>query len=188
MTKTSLPTLLSLAVLTFALAACRPAAPQPGLAAQCAAAAEALANLTYSTELFASGSVDLTGGEFRAPAATGSAAEVVVQVTEDAACGTLNDIPSAAVILVSSSGGSGTFYSLHAVQPLEGTPAEVAYTVLGDRVKVEGLAIEDNLIRVNLVMHATDDPLCCPTQAVTQSYALEGDQLRLVSTAPQNNP
>jgi hypothetical protein len=100
----------------------------------------------------------------------------------------LNGLPSAAIVLASTGGGSGTFYSLHAVQPLDGTPAEVAYTMLGDRVKVERVAIDDNLILVDLITHGPNDPLCCPTQAVVQAYALEGTQLLLVSTTPQSSP
>jgi hypothetical protein len=91
-------------------------------------------------------------------------------------------------VLVSAGGGSGTFSSLHAVQPLDGMPAEVAYTLLGDRVEVERVTIEGNRVLVDLIRHSPDDPLCCPTQAVTQSYSLEGTELRLVSTTPRAAP
>lgn len=191
MTGAPLFTLLCLAALSVAISACQPGAavaPQADLAAQCEAAAEPLANLAYTTEVVESGIVALEAGEYRAPSAPGSASEVVVQLTEDLACGDLNGQPSAAIVLVSAGGGSGTFSSLHAVQPLDGMPAEVAYTLLGDRVKVERVAIEDNRILVDLITHAPDDPLCCPTQAVRQAFALDGTQLRLVSTTPHGPP
>lgn len=191
MTRAPLPILLYLAALSVAISACQPGAavaPQADLAAQCEAAAEPLATLAYTAEVVESGIVELEAGAYRAPAAPGSASEVVVQLTDQIACGDLDDVPSAAVVLVSSGGGSGTFYSLHAVQPLEGTRAEVAYTMLGDRVKVEGVAIEDNLILVDMVTHAAEDPLCCPTEAVVLAYALDGTELRLVSTTPQSSP
>ena len=183
--------LLALGLAGIALPACRPGtptSPETDSAATCQAAAAELANLTYTIELVDSGSVQLEAGEYRAPAAPGSATEVLVQLTDHVACGDLNGISSAAAVLVSSAGGSGTFYSLHAVQPLDGTPAEVAYAMLGDRVKVEGVAIEDNLIFVDLITHAADDPLCCPTEAVVEAYALDGTELRLVSTTPKTGP
>jgi hypothetical protein len=188
MTRAPLPILLCLAALSVAISACQAVAPQADLAAPCEAAAEPLANLAYTAEVVESGIVELEAGEYRAPAAPGSASEVVVQLTEDIACGDLNGQPSAAIVLVSAGGGSGTFSSLHAVQPLDGMPAEVAYTLLGDRVEVERVTIEGNRVLVDLITHSPDDPLCCPTQAVTQSYSLEGTELRLVSTTPRAAP
>jgi len=189
MTRAHLLTLLSLSLL--GLAACQPGTPtepEGPPAAECQAATDLLADLTYSPELIETGSVELQAGEYRAPAAPGSASEIIVQLTHHVACGELASVPSAAVILVSTAGGSGTFYSLHAVQPLDETMAEVADTMLGDRVKVQRVAIDQDLIHVDLVTHAPDDPLCCPTQAVRAAYAVDGTRLRLVSRTPQSPP
>jgi len=184
-----LRSLLLPVALTVSLIACRPIGPTvEGTVALCEAQAETLANLTYSSEVVEGGRATLQAGEYRAPAAPDSAAEVIVEMSERVGCGELNDIASAGVVLVSSSGGSGTFYSLHAVQPLNGSPEEVAYTMLGDRIVVEQVTISDNLIRVDMIAHGPDDPLCCPTQPVTQAYALEGRELRLVSTTPRSAP
>jgi hypothetical protein len=60
--------------------------------------------------------------------------------------------------------------------------------MLGDRVKVEHVWIEGDRILVEMITHAASDPLCCPTEAVTQTYALEGDQLQLISTTTRSNP
>jgi hypothetical protein len=53
----------------------------------------------------------------------------------------------------------------------------VATTLLGDRVKVNSVRIEENLIVVDMVTHGPNDPMCCPTQQVVQRYALEGNEL-----------
>lgn len=191
MTPVKLHSLLRFGVAILGLAACQPGTPVSVRAeadSLCEASAPAIANLTYSTEIAETGSVGLESGRFRAPAAPGSATEVIVQLTEHVACGPLKGIPSAAVVLVSGAGGSGSFYSLHAVQPLDGSPAEVADTMLGDRVIVEQVSIDADRILVDLITHGPDEPLCCPTQTVTQSYLLEGTELRLVSTTPRGAP
>lgn len=143
---------------------------------------EEQANMAYSSEFTGSGSATLVDGEYRAPAGPGSATEIVVRLTDDVAYGDLNGQPSAAVVLVSSGGGSGSFYTLHAVQTVDGEPTDIASTLLGDRIQVGKLAIEDNLIVVDMITQGPDDPMCCPTQTVVQAYALVGSQLEMTST------
>jgi heat shock protein HslJ len=48
---------------------------------------------------------------------------------------------------------------------------------LGDRAKIRSLAIQDGQIALEMVTHGPDDPMCCPTQIVRNTYALEGDEL-----------
>ena len=63
------------------------------------------------------------------------------------------------------------------VQLQNGRPVNVATTLLGDRVKVDAVAIQNDQIVVDMVAHAPTDPLCCPTQRVLVTYELRGDQL-----------
>jgi heat shock protein HslJ len=138
----------------------------------------ALGNMTYKIDTTASGEAPLTDGEYREKAAPDSATETAVLLTEHVAYGTLsNGEPAAAVILVSDPGGSGTFYYLAIVSTQNGEPVNVATTLLGDRVKIKSLAVEDGRFVVELVTHGPDDPICCPTQQVVQTYELQADEL-----------
>lgn len=144
---------------------------------------ESLKNMTYQSGVTESGDVTLVDGEYRAPAAPGSASEIVVTLTGPVAYGQLADgREAAAVILASSGGGSGTFIDLALVADQDGQPVNVATTMLGDRVQVNSVAFQDGQIVVDMITQGPDDPMCCPTQQVLQTYALEGDSLTLVST------
>ena len=133
-----------------------------------------LRGATYRSDFARAGSLQLSDGEFREPIVPGSATELVVTLGE-VAIGDLNGdgVDDAVVILYSSPGGSGTFRDLVAVVMHEGTAVPVIGASLGDRVKIETLAIEDSEISVGMVKHASGDPMCCPTQRVTQRYALQ---------------
>jgi heat shock protein HslJ len=136
-----------------------------------------LANMEYKSEWTQSGTAPLVDGEYREPAAPGSATETVVRLTDHVAHGELNGQDAAAVVLVTDPGGSGTFYDLAVVTEQGGQPVNVAITLLGDRVQIQALTIVGNEIIVEMVNQGPEDPMCCPTQQVVQTYALEGDQL-----------
>ena len=142
---------------------------------------EALRNAEYQTEWTPEGTVRLEDGEYRAPAAPGSASEIVIALTEYVAVGELDGQSAAAVILYSDGGGSGTFYELHVMVDRDGQPYDVAWTQLGDRVQINSLAVEGDEIIVDMVTHGPEDPMCCPTQQVVQAYALQGEELTMTS-------
>jgi hypothetical protein len=102
-----------------------------------------------------------------------------VMLTDYAATGDLNGdgVPDAAVVLATNSGGSGVFIDLAAVVVEEGQPVNVAITPLGDRVQINSLTIQDGQIIVDMVTHGPDDPMCCPTQQVVETYELQGYEL-----------
>jgi heat shock protein HslJ len=136
-----------------------------------------LANIEYKSDWTQSGIAQLTDGEYREQAAPGSATETVVAITEHVAHGQLNGQDAAAVVLVTDPGGSGTFYDLAVVIEQDGAPVNVANTFLGDRVQIKAVSIVGNEIIVEMVAHGPEDPMCCPTQDVVQTYALEGQEL-----------
>jgi hypothetical protein len=47
----------------------------------------------------------------------------------------------------------------------------------GDRVQVDSLTIASGQITVQMLGFGPDDPLCCPSQEMEQTYELQGDQL-----------
>jgi heat shock protein HslJ len=136
-----------------------------------------LANVEYQSQFTASGTAPLQDGEYREQAAPGSATETVVMLTDYVAYGDLNGQQAAAVILVTDPGGSGTFYDLAVVVEKNGQPANIATTLLGDRVQINSVTIEGNEIIVDMVQQGPDDPMCCPTQHVVKTYSLEGNEL-----------
>jgi hypothetical protein len=136
-----------------------------------------LKNVEYQSEWIDSGTVKLTNGEYRVQAAPGSASEIIIFLTDHAACGKLEEQDAMAVVLVSSGGGSGSFYDLAVLTETDGRPENVAIHSLGDRVMVNSLVIKNDEIVLDMVTHGPDDPMCCPTQPVVKIYKLKGNEI-----------
>ena len=134
-----------------------------------------LQNAEYPNEFTQNGAAPLVDGEYREPAAPGSAMETVVTLSDVAAYGDLNEdgFEDAAVVTITDPGGSGTFYTLVAVLDKNGLPASVATVALGDRIKLNSLNIESGAIVVDMVTQGPDDALANPTQPVVRTYALQ---------------
>jgi heat shock protein HslJ len=144
---------------------------------------EALKNSAYYSEWPEDGIAQLTDGEYRKPIVEGSATELVIRLM-DVVFGDLDGdgVSDAAVILITDPGGSGTFFELAAVVNRDGNPEHVATVSLGDRAQIEALSIEAGQVVVEMITHGPDDPMCCPTQQVVQTYALQGNELVQVSS------
>ncbi len=140
-----------------------------------------LENAEYSSLSMYKGKVKLSRGLYRVKAAKGSARETIVALTNHIAFGKASNKEGSAVILVTNTGGSGFFYDLAFMVKEKGRQRNIATTALGDRVKIKSLSIENGNIIVQMVKHNKKDPLCCPTQDVTQKYALQGNKLVQVS-------
>ena len=146
--------------------------------AETALTPEVLANMTYQSEYGEDGTVTLVDGSYSAPAAPGSASMNTVDLLpEYTVFGDLDGVPSAVVVLVSSGGGSGTFYNLPSSKKQDGQPVNVAAYALGDRIKLNSVAIENNQIVVDMIAAGESDPACCPTHHYVNTYELQGDQI-----------
>jgi heat shock protein HslJ len=134
----------------------------------------------------ASGTARLTNGVYREPAAPGSSADLVIQATGDIARGDMNGIPSAAVILTTNAGGSGTFFDLALLQWQSSAWVNTGTAELGDRVAVHSVIIERNTIRVDLTTHGPGDPMCCPSLRTKRYYIIQKNRLteRRASSQP----
>jgi heat shock protein HslJ len=124
--------------------------------------------------------VQLIDGRYEGePFVEGGASRPTVTFIDPHAVGDLDGdgVEDAAVLLAENSGGSGTFIYLAAVLNRNGNPQNTATKLLGDRVQVNSLSIEDGEIIVDMTTHGPDDPMCCPTQRVVQTYQLRGNEL-----------
>jgi heat shock protein HslJ len=152
----------------------------PAGEAQAGLTLDTLRNATYPSEWEDSGAITLTNGRYEGePFVEGGATRLVVTLVSPLAFGDLDGdgVDDAVVILVANPGGSGTFHTLEAVRNERGEPVHLASYSLGDRVRVRSLAIEGGQIALEMVTHGPDDPMCCPTQVVHNTYALEGGEL-----------
>ena len=144
---------------------------------------EKLANMEYKVEETQNGVATLTNGVYEEPAAPDSATMTTVTLLpESVAFGEIDGTPSAAVVLVAQPGGSGSFYYLALVQEQDGKPVHVSSTLLGDRAVLNSVTIQDNQIVVDMVTQGPDDPMCCPSTRVVNTYALQDGQLVEVSS------
>jgi hypothetical protein len=126
--------------------------------------------------------VELTEGKYEGePFVEGGASRPLVVFIEPYAFGDLDGdgVDDAAVLLVETSGGSGSFVYLAAVLNQNGKAVNEATTLLGDRAQVGELVIEDGQIHVKLLTHGPEDPMCCPSQESSETYTLEGNELVL---------
>ncbi len=144
---------------------------------------ELLKNAEYQSEFPTGGKAKLTDGTFFEPFEPGSASGIHLTLSEHVAFDDLNGngVDDAAVVLIANPGGSGTFRHLAAVVNEGGQPRHAASAFLGDRVRIESLAIEAGLIVVGMIAHGPDDPLCCPTQKMSRAFRLAGDTLKMAT-------
>ena len=138
-----------------------------------------LENATYLAEGPDAGEATLDGGEFRYPVAEGSSAEAVIRL-DQWALGDLNGdgTEDAAAITSERPGGSGVFSYVHALRNESGEPRDLAFALLGDRVRVESVAIRDGVIVVALFDRPETAPYAEePSIAVIRRFRLDGGAL-----------
>jgi len=137
-----------------------------------------LLNATYPSEWAAEGRLTLVDGAYEEEIAPGSASKLQVSLHPRMAFGRTDDgLPWAAVIMISQTGGSGTFFDLHTLVLRDDFWQQEATAFLGDRVRVGSLATRGDELLLDLVVAGPDDPMCCPTQHQTRRYGRAGTQL-----------
>ena len=132
---------------------------------------DALRNMEFNLPV-SQKTVRLVDGKYEA----GSGADylLVTIVAGPVAFGDMNGdgLADAAVILGENNGGSGDFESLVVVFNQGGVPTQWAAAQIGDRVKVNSVAINGQLVALDMLAQGPNDPLCCPSLAETQTYRL----------------
>ena len=137
-----------------------------------------LGDMALPSEFGEDGQIQFKDGVFIGPPiAPGSATRVTATLTDFVTEGELDGEATTAAILVVNSGGTGSFYDLVALQGTLENPSVLTDAPLGDRVEINSLTIEDNQIVVDMINQGPDDAMCCPTQNVIRTYALQDGEL-----------
>jgi hypothetical protein len=130
--------------------------------------------------------VRLVDGRYEA----GSGADyLLVTMADPIAFGDMNGdgLADAALILGENMGGSGVFESLVVVLNQGGVPTQWADMPIGDRVKVNAMAIQNQQVVMEMLVPGPNDPLCCPSLAATQTYRLTKGGLFLIALTSQTS-
>ena len=128
-----------------------------------------LENATYPTEV---GDISLNDGTFVQE--IGDGASSTTWLLGESAFGELDgdNVDDAVTILIQDTAGTGTFYYLYAMRNNDGSPEYIADLFLGDRIDLNSLEIIDNSIVIDYVRSGPNDPLCCPTMQVVETYQI----------------
>ncbi len=81
------------------------------------------------------------------------------------------------VVLWESSGGSGTFYYLSVLGNSGSGCVNMATSLIGDRIRVEGGRICDGKVELDVLRPGPGDPACCPSQRGVMSWKLRHGRL-----------
>jgi hypothetical protein len=138
-----------------------------------------LKNAEYRSELYGNKWVKLRGGTYEERTEPDGVLELMIRLSDKIAFGDLNNdgLQDAAVVLMSSGGGSGSFRELVVVLNSNGGPRQAASQPLGDRTDVKAISIKSGVIYVDLIRHGPNDPLCCPTIREVKKYKLDRGNL-----------
>jgi hypothetical protein len=148
--------------------------------AETASIAQALPDLEYLVEQTSTGKAQLKDGAFEEPAAPDSATKTKIWLGDVQALGDINGdgAKDALVTLVVDLGGSGTFTYLALVLNDGGTPRPLAAVLLGDRIVVKSLAVENGSLVAHLLTRKPNEPMSAePTVEETRRFLLQGDRL-----------
>lgn len=139
-------------------------------------------NTTYNIE---SQPVTLVNGTAQVEAAPGSASKVTTTVFGSPVAGDINGDgkPDAALILVQSGGGSGTFYYAVAALNNEAGIQGTNGIFLGDRIAPENISITDQNILVNYADRGPTEPMSAtPSIGMSKYMVYDGSVLKEVSS------
>jgi hypothetical protein len=134
-------------------------------------------NASYTIE---GQTVTLVNGEAEVPAAPGSATMVTTTLFGEPTAGDLDGdkVPDAAVMLVQSPGGSGTFYYEAAALNRGGIYAGTNAILLGDRIAPQTTQVSGGVITVNYAERASGEPMTAqPSVGVSKYFQVENDRL-----------
>jgi hypothetical protein len=83
----------------------------------------------------------------------------------------------AVTFLARSSGGPEIFLSIEVLVNDNGSPSHVASYVIGDRVAIDSVKIDRQIINLYVITQGPGDAPCCPTLHVRRNLKLENGKL-----------
>ena len=83
----------------------------------------------------------------------------------------------AVALLIENSGGSGTFAYVGAQLNRSGQPIDAGVALLGDRVQLISMHVEDGQVVAEIVTQGPDEGLCCGTLKMRKTLGLQDGQL-----------
>ena len=144
-----------------------------------------LRNAEYTIDTTSNGKALLKDGVYEGSVA-GSASKDVVRLGPAPAFGDLNGdrVEDAAVTLLASPGGSGSFTYVSAVLNENGAARPVGSVLLGDRIAMQSMRIVDGKIDVIWLDRKPGEPMSTPPAAqVSKTFVLQGGTLVAVADA-----
>jgi hypothetical protein len=134
--------------------------------------------LSYPLDIVG-GKVTLVNDQYYFPNVESMGGSLLVALSKMRAHGDLDGDgdPDMAVLLVADADDDRMLIYLAAVINQNGNAIAAGSILLGDRVNVDKMRIENGQIVVNMRTHASDDPPCCPTLEVVWRYNLQGNRL-----------
>ncbi|MGA9572596.1 MAG: META domain-containing protein [Lysobacterales bacterium] len=80
-------------------------------------------------------------------------------------------------LLWQSASGTGNNIYIAVMKQEAGGYANIATSLVGDRVKIRGGRIDSGVILLDVLQAGEDDPMCCPTLLATRSWVLKDGRL-----------
>ena len=163
---------------SFGLAFVTEAYPsEPTKAAMQAPTLKEIKNASYSGIEGLKGSVKLVDGKWKGrPYKKGSASRPVVSLIGDfRITGDLDGdgTDDAVVLLNYAPGGTGQLLHLALMARKKGKIQNLATALIGDRVQIRDVRIEQKRIFVDVVQAGPKDAMCCPGEVTTREWTLE---------------
>jgi heat shock protein HslJ len=140
-------------------------------------ASSAFDNVAFKSGRVPSGSLRLINGEYQEKTSAHGVSEFSVYLDEHMATGKINQKDMAAVILVSDIGTGEVYYDLALLNKTQSGWENIDIVELGDRVKIQSIAIADDEIVVDLKIHGPYDRDCCSTLETTFRYIVSGSRM-----------
>ncbi len=173
------PLLATLSIGLLALPDAQAVEPVPGEAGPLSS--EALANATYQGLEVDAASITLTDGRWQGdPYQPDSAVAPRVQLLDQliGRGDVTGDGAQEAVVLINfAPGGTGQLLHLVLMGEREGQAAQLGAALVGDRVRVRGLAITEESVVLEVLQAGPRDASCCPGELATRRWRLEGGKL-----------
>jgi hypothetical protein len=139
-----------------------------------------LSEAEYPLDIFPAGKIKLINGLAEEPNAPGSATKIRVQLGKERAFGDINHDGAldAVVSLYVDTGGSGSFIYLSAVINRQNEPDSATTIFLGDRISIQSLAIESEIISLTTLERKPDEPMSAiPSVEKARKFIFQDNQL-----------